>query len=1059
MLTLALGLVAAEMLVVARPLVDSLLGRGVPGAGTIGLLGAAMALAAATSVAMAMAVGRGARWAWIPASLVSMVTAAVALAWADTPSALAAVVFAAQLVAAAATLTTLCHGGAEQDVLAAATAIEEPATATPPVAVAVAAGDDRRLARAAPVPWRALSVGSAALLAACLAQAPGRIIADTKLDLAVDAGGFLSRALHLWDQAGAFGQVQNQAVGYLFPMGPYFAGADAIGVPMWVAQRVWLALLLSLALWGGALVARALRVGGPAGWVAAGAAYALSPLFIGQIGAASAAVLPAALLPWALLPLIGGARGGSPRRAAALSGVAVLGMGGVNAVSTCAVLVLPALWIATRPAGPRRRALAGWWSAALVLACGWWIVALAFQGAYGLDFLAFTETTAATEATTSALETLRGAGAWLTYLRLGEPWLPAGWTVAAEPAVIVATTAVAAAGLAGLASARPLAERRFLLSGVAVGAVCVAAGYSGAARGLLDAPVRDLLSNPLGPLRNVAKFEPVLRLPLAIGVAHLVALVPRRGWRRIAATGVGAAAVVGALPFLQGDLVPRGAFERVPQYWRQTAAYLQQHAPDARALVVPAAPFGEYTWGRPIDEPLQPLARSPWAVRNLIPLGGIESTRLLDVIEERLATGRSSPSLSALLARAGIRYVVARNDLDWRRTGSPRPAQVHAVLERSGLRRVAAFGPTVAVPAARGDALPDLGVGRREARLASVEIFAVAAPARLVAAPAQAGTPVVSGGPDAIAQLVVRHVDGAGAAVLAGDRPAGLSAGAWFVGDGLRRRDTDFGLLHDSTSYTLAPGERSAGSDEVHQLLPAQDPPQAAVAHLEGVHSVTASSYGSWLVHRPELRPDNAFDGDPATAWVAGRPGASQGEWVQATLERPTFVSSIRVRLLADGPWRPRVVALRVTTDAGSKVVPVRFTEDVQELPAAAGMTRAVRVAFERVAAQRRDMAGAGLRDIGIRGVVVRRFVDVPQEPDLLRASAATSRPPIIAFDRRAADPVDPLRRDEEPQLLRRFMLAAPAEFRLTGALRPRPGPAAGPPAHAHSWSASAGEL
>ena len=63
---------------------------------------------------------------------------------------------------------------------------------------------------------------------------------------------------------------------------------------------------------------------------------------------------------------------------------------------------------------------------------------------------------------------------------------------------------------------------------------------------------------------------------------------------------------------------------------------------------------------------------------NLIPLGGIESTRLLDVIEERLATGRSSPSLSALLARAGIRYVVARNDLDWRRTGSPRPARCTA---------------------------------------------------------------------------------------------------------------------------------------------------------------------------------------------------------------------------------------------------------------------------------------------------------------------------------------------------------------------------------------------
>ena len=39
-------------------------------------------------------------------------------------------------------------------------------------------------------------------------------------------------------------------MGYLFPMGPWFAGADALGVPVWVAQRIWLGLLLALAAWG-----------------------------------------------------------------------------------------------------------------------------------------------------------------------------------------------------------------------------------------------------------------------------------------------------------------------------------------------------------------------------------------------------------------------------------------------------------------------------------------------------------------------------------------------------------------------------------------------------------------------------------------------------------------------------------------------------------------------------------------------------------------------------------------------------------------------------------------
>ena len=82
-------------------------------------------------------------------------------------------------------------------------------------------------------------------------QRPGWATADTKIDLHVDPGRFLSQVAAAWTSTGDLGEVHSaQYSGYLWPMGPFFALGHLIGLPAWVVERLWLGTLLALAAWG-----------------------------------------------------------------------------------------------------------------------------------------------------------------------------------------------------------------------------------------------------------------------------------------------------------------------------------------------------------------------------------------------------------------------------------------------------------------------------------------------------------------------------------------------------------------------------------------------------------------------------------------------------------------------------------------------------------------------------------------------------------------------------------------------------------------------------------------
>ena len=209
-----------------------------------------------------------------------------------------------------------------------------------------------------------------ALAALAFVSHPGHIISDTKLDLAVNPAGFLARALQLWDPS-QFGQLQDQAVGYIFPVGPLFLLVKAAAVPAWVAQRIWIALMLLAAFLGIVRLADRLGIGTPATRIAAGFGYALAPNALGMLGTLSSEFLPIAMLPWILIPLVRAAAAGPAARtagrltAAAQSAVAVALCSGINAAATCAVLIPPVIFLLTVPRPAPRWRIIAWWAPAV----------------------------------------------------------------------------------------------------------------------------------------------------------------------------------------------------------------------------------------------------------------------------------------------------------------------------------------------------------------------------------------------------------------------------------------------------------------------------------------------------------------------------------------------------------------------------------------------------------------------------------------------------------------------------------------------------------------------
>lgn len=823
----------------------------------------------------------------------------------------------------------------------------------------------------APTGRRALALWCCVLTVAAFCQSPGTIAADTKIDLAIDPWGFLAGAWHLWSDNFPLGQLQNQAYGYLFPQGLFFALFSA--APAWIVQRAWWALVLCVGFLSFVRLAEQLRVGSPSSRITAGLLYALCPRILTTVGAISSEAWVVALAPWVIIPisrLLDASMSHRVRwvtvwRRALSSAVAVFLMGAVNATATAAAVLPAAIWLVFAGIfeGPVRRRAAirfvGPWLVSLAAVTAWWVGPLLLLGTYSAPFTDYIESAGVTTRFNSLVEVIRGTDSWTSFVSTERQ---AGWALTTHPVLIVATGLIAAVGLAGLAMAGMPRRRPWLVVFV-TGLIILCAATTPFAP--FATQIRDILDGAGAPLRNVHKFDPLIRLPLAMGIAHLAGrlrflgiltekrpeagplahgatppLIPatlrarimenllhlERYPRAAATLGVVLIAIAATSPAWSGRLAPTGTFRAIPDYWVNTATWLNTNAASTRTLILPSVPFARQTWGLTRDEPLQPLADVPWVVRDAIPLVEPSAIRMLDGLDTRLRAGTPDATLADTLAQAGIGYVVLRHDLAPQALNPEVTAAVeHTLKDSPGLDTVAQFGHST-------------GLG--------TEIIAVTPQSTTAAGAATApliadynALPVVAAAPETLpllneADAALAHRRGVdytpGPRLLAAHTPdapqsdllgrsalQNVPAPASFATDQPMLREHNYGGHIADTSDILTDPQvqdEYTSANPVHDY-PAPGGPVTSIFTVGGTvtdSSSASDAYGTLAVH-PGHSVTSAVDRNPDTYWAPAHP--TPGQWL--TLTPTTALSTGSIRITTMG----QAASLLVETDSGSATV------------------------------------------------------------------------------------------------------------------------------------------
>ena len=905
----------------------------------------------------------------------------------------------------------------------------------------------------------------------------GRVGADTKTYLYLDPGRLMGRAAYLWDPSVGLGTVTHQNIGYLFPMGPYYWLCQAVGMPDWIAQRLWVGSIMFVAGLGVASFLRTLRWEGTGRWIAA-FAYALSPYILGYLYKHSVILLPYAALGW-LLTFTARSLRERTWRDPALFALTCLWSGGINATSLLLVLIGPGLWVLHVTFVEKEMRLRA--TIAPLLRIGvltlatslWWIFGLVMQGRYGINVLRYTETYKTVADASTAPEVLRGYGYWFFYgTDIIGPWFKAAVTATQSLPALALSFAVP-----GLAVAAALFTRfryRVFFVGMALAGLVVSVGAHP-----VDSP------SPYGALfsaftksdsglamRSTPRAVPLLALAsavfLAAGVRALTAWRPTLRVPAMAATLL--VLLANLSPLWMGRMIDE-TLERpndVPSYWTQAGRALSAGDATTRALEVPGIDFANYRWGATVDPITPGLTDRDYAARELVPYGSVQTADFMGAIDAPLGDGTFDPeSYAQLLRMASVGDLVERNDLEYERYRTPRPRPMSdEISHTTGLEPPRLFGePTANVPDPRAPMNDDFELSRPDelADPAPVVIRGVANALPEVRLAPGASPTVVSGSANGLVSMAEsQQLDPGHVVVYSGsvsDDPTRMGQlldqqANLVVTDTNRKAGKRWGTTGPNDGFTETADETAPSYDPTDNRIElftdadgvARDSSTKTVVEPQGGLRVQASSYGNNLTFTPSDRAANAVDGDPTTAWKVGALADPRGEWIELRLDEPTTTSTLHL-VQASNFVNRHITKVDLSFDGGD-AVPMDLgdasrTAAGQDLDLGNRTFRTLRITIRATdpgpQASYKTLSGVGFSEIGLADLHLLEVVRPPT--DLIDAvgSQLAQHDLSFVFRRLQSEPHDPVLQSPELRMIRDLQLPDQRQFSVSGRARLSP--------------------